>query len=458
MPPTPQRSERSIAATASEPATIRVGTAIWLAAFLVAGLTFLSIDLVKTWPKPVVSYSWRVASIVMVVTLASCVRGDLSPSGRFLRLFAPWLAAEVILGLAQPNQAFALADLVRHFIMIFFGACVFAGAQSESGRGFIRLLMWMLVGVLIAISIGPAIELVQMGWSWDGVRSLKGFFKKRGLLVNDNFATFGVLIIGLWPERKTAPAGFWPCAALAFAAGCVFFGVRAPLFSLGFATAAGAAYVWFRRRSDPYAAPPIIAPFALLAVPMAVLVYIVEHPSPDVTVLLTLRSYLWQIAIDVWQQHPIIGSGGAGLTYGQQHSLNAATFDLAWHRDAVRDLGSGGFHSNWLDVLASKGLVGFVGLFAANFLLFRLAMGRAAVQHGAPLLVLLLLLLWRSYVEVGGLFSYQNSALDFISYIVLAYLAALALRDAPAPAKDAGHRTWIAPPRRAHLAPPAGRG
>jgi O-antigen ligase len=382
-------------------------------------------------------YAWRLASVMLAGALVASVAFRLRSAVTFLTIFAPWMAAMLLLLVVRLGDPRDLEEIFRHVIMLAVGACVFAGVQSATGRALITRTMWALLTAIMLISVPPALELLSNGWSWEAARYYKWINSTKGLAFNTNFFILAMLVIGLWPERKAALPLWW-AAVVTLALGSVLFATRAPPVSAAIAALFGAAYAARRRAQGPNAPQPGVLPLALLLIPFAGLIYLITHPTGFTNQLFTLRTYIWQIALVVWREAPIFGHGWDAMTAGQNDALNAPTFDLDWERITVHTLRWGGYHNIWLDTLTSKGLVGFLGLLSSYYLMLRLALARAGAAGGAPFLIVVLLLLYRGYVEVGGPYSYQNSPLDFMAMVVLAWCAAVAVGNfGPANAVDA---------------------
>lgn len=427
MTPTAQR-RLSAAATESAPerGAGLAEAATWATAIVVTLLVATSLSQGGDFSTSLGGYAWRLASLLLSLALVVSVGFRLGSAGRFLKLFAPWIVALVVIIFARFGALDPVEEFSRQMIMLAVGACVFAGARSGVGRALITRTMWALLTVMVLISLPPAWELLSSGWSWEAARYYKWIHAFKGLAFNTNFAVLAMLVIGLWSERKAAPALWW-AGVLTLVLGSVLFATRAPLISTAVAAALGAGYAAMRRAEGPAARPPLVLPLLLLLVPLGVLLFLIIHPEVVADRVFNLRSYLWQISLVVWRDHPIFGAGVEAMHQAQTDSLNIPNFVADFERLSVHTLRYGGFHNLWLEALATKGLVGFLGLLSSYFLLMRLALARAAAPGAAPLLVLVLLLFWRGLVEVGGPYSYQISPLDFVAMMVLAWCAAVAV-------------------------------
>jgi O-antigen ligase len=133
------------------------------------------------------------------------------------------------------------------------------------------------------------------------------------------------------------------------------------------------------------------------------------------------RSELWRVGIEKFAERPVFGYGYdswrddlVSRLPGETH----LTFKLAKFQ-------GGGYHNEYISVLAEEGLIGAFGAALFIWLLVRttwlLAFRKWATVQAAgwPLFAAIFLLL-RANFEVPGLFGYGQDPVDYLSYLFVA--------------------------------------
>jgi O-antigen ligase len=133
------------------------------------------------------------------------------------------------------------------------------------------------------------------------------------------------------------------------------------------------------------------------------------------------RSHLWSVGIQKFLERPLYGYGYESWRDDLVSRLpgeNDLTFDLA------KSLG-GGYHNEYVSVLAEEGLLGALVVGLIVWLLLRsswlLAFRQwATLRSQRWILFAAIFLLLRSNFEVPGLFGYAQDPVDYLAYIFLA--------------------------------------
>jgi O-antigen ligase len=133
------------------------------------------------------------------------------------------------------------------------------------------------------------------------------------------------------------------------------------------------------------------------------------------------RSHLWPVAIEKFLERPLYGFGYESWREDLVSRLPGEadlTFDLA------KNLG-GGYHNEYVSVLAEEGLMGALAVGLIVWLLLRsswlLTFRKwATVPSQAWILFAAIFLLLRANFEVPGLFGYAQDPVDYLAYIFLA--------------------------------------
>jgi O-antigen ligase len=425
--------------------------AVWATAALVAVCVAVSLP-VAVAGVGLGAYGWRIGAVILAFAMLGCVGFRLAVAMPLFIVCAPWMTAITILAALRLDQPQVWLEWARHLFMLLVGGCVFAGSQAPLGRLLLGRTMVVLFVCLLALAIPPAVTVLLDGWTWEAARRLKAETPS-GLSLNSFMFLFGLVVCALWIQ--IGPRKTWFAAAGAFAVACVIFASRAPLAAAVIAAALVTGFSAWRggRRLSTTGAAALAG--AVLLLPLGFIVLAVATPDSALGHALAGRAQLWQISLTLFTQHPLIGAGPEALAMGVRGEINAGSFFADWQRENLFSLANGGFHNIWLDALASKGVVGFLGLLGSYFLLMRTALAGAAGGARA-LLFFTLLLFGRGYVEVSGLFSYENSPHDFIAFILVAWALAAALNE-PAGASTPASAAEARPSRRGLMVRPHGR-
>jgi O-antigen ligase len=157
---------------------------------------------------------------------------------------------------------------------------------------------------------------------------------------------------------------------------------------------------------------------------LAVLVLVVVAfltPDADMNHATEGRSHLWSVGISKFIERPLFGFGYESWRDDLVSRLPGEynlTFDLA------KSLG-GGYHNEYVSVLAEEGLIGAAAAGLIVWLLLRSSYLLAFHQWSTvttrqwPLFGAIFLLL-RANVEVPGLFGYGQDPVDYLAYLFLA--------------------------------------
>ncbi len=133
------------------------------------------------------------------------------------------------------------------------------------------------------------------------------------------------------------------------------------------------------------------------------------------------RSHLWPVGIQKFVERPLFGFGYESWRDDLVSRL-PGEYDLTL--DLAEKLG-GGYHNQYISVLAEEGLLGALAALPILWILLRsswlLAFRRWGTVHGRqwPLFTCIVLLL-RAGIEVPGLFGYAQEPADYLAYVLLA--------------------------------------
>jgi len=389
-------------------------------------LTFGFVGQAIDLPTTIVSVGWRLGVGILALALVfRSFRGE--QALRFALLFAPWLVA-VVISLGIFKSAEAAQDVARQCIMVGFGVIVFATSHDTGARKIAvsALIVVALAGV--GYSLSQVVPAFAHGWSFQAARDLKTKTFATGFGANSVCYTALVATLGLF--RSPALSRRMLFATTAFLGLSSFLlASRAPIIALvaggivGWVVSRATVLGFFNRR--PWLAWPTVA--SLWAGTLAAFFANIHTIAyADFARDLAGRAALWQIAIVNFWKNPILGSGPHTYTEVIRANLGAAHFSADYERDAIYALQGGGVHNVWLNVLTERGVIGFAGLFLAYTLLLAHALryGQSLpASRRFPVMLLLCYMLLRGMVEISGLFSYADGALDAV--VMLSFASTL---------------------------------
>lgn len=370
--------------------------------------------------------AWRAGALLLIV-MAWRNRLDMTSAKQFAAIFLPWLASSLIAALYTLNPE-NIADVARQFFIVAIGAAVHTAARRESQRHEIQKTLLVAAIVTGIISILVARPLVENGWSWEAVRATKN-----QLIETSGFGANTVCFAGLVAACAAYRTERWRVLSLfliiLFVLLSIALAARAPMLLLAVAGLISwplSRMKWSGLLSRTDVSFVAAAIFLMVTVGSFLL-------SVDCIARSTLadqlagRSALWQIGLSGWADAPVLGNGLHSYARVLSVHLGQGTFRTAFEMRALYTLNGGAFHNIWVTVLVERGLLGMLGLYLSYSLLIRrllLNLKFLTPQGRFQALAIIMLLFLRGFVEITGLMSYGNSALDAIVIIALALMLA----------------------------------
>jgi len=362
---------------------------------------------------------WRMAQYLLVgaVWLAS---GRITFNWIPLRICWPWLVClSVGITINYDNPDVLLVFLRTVFLFATVAACVGETSSSDSGRSVINTFFLVLLVGSAILSILIAITLLRSGWSWEQSRESKASNLTEGVLpYNITLFIYSIGLVICAPRGKLLNT----INGICFAAISALLATRTPIVSL----VASLLIVWFyyrvfgRTKGVTRSLVVWLVVVCCITIPLLTLWYLIANPDPDVARVLAGRLNLWQAAIEQWKSSPIFGNPGMTLKDALDASYPHMVFRENWEIDALYELGSGGFHSVWMQNLAFYGVIGLIGTTWTYVRILRYGMYDPRYFKYEVVAVLLFA---RSFTEYSGLLGYANAPLDFICTIALFYCA-----------------------------------
>lgn len=389
--------------------------------------------------------SWRMGALLLIL-LACRGRFNVDAGIAFALTFLPWLAASMI------EMTFFLdvdhvSDYARQIFIVAVGAAVYAAAQSREKRMQVQIGLLCAAMLAAVLSTIMTIPLLQHGWSWEAVRA-----SKNELVLTTGFGANTVCFAGMiaaiaspqsGPERLVSRG-----LVVFFTLLSIILGARAPI-ALFFLSALVA--IPLSRRSWPADKGRLIRALRLssLVIGAIVVCFLFSIPLIAHSFIadgLAGRAGLWQIALRGWLDAPVFGHGVHSWVDVVQQNLGAAEYRTMYEMQSTASLRTGGFHNVWMNTLAERGLIGLAGLYASYCLLLARLIANLPFNsrdQRFQALVLFLFVFLRSFVEITGLMSYSDAALDAI---VITALAVTVAAEPQQRRRRSRHRSSVARP------------
>jgi len=198
----------------------------------------------------------------------------------------------------------------------------------------------------------------------------------------------------------------------------IFTGSRAPLVIMGVSVIALLCLEGLRSKS---VSTRVATTLLALGTILAGLVIVTMASDQEVNHATEGRSHLWSVGLQKFVERPLFGFGYESWRDDLVSRL-PGEYDLTF--DLAKSLG-GGYHNEYISVMAEEGLIGMFAVFLIAWLLLRsswlLAFHRWSAVHASdwPLFAAIFLLL-RANFEVPGLFGYAQDPVDYLAYLFLA--------------------------------------
>lgn len=256
--------------------------------------------------------------------------------------------------------------------------------------------------------------------SYTLTREFKGIAERAGVPLNAiPFTSVFAFLLGMCLVR--ANCLLWTTGVALFLVSSLFTGSRAPFAVL---VLSGLLFLLLRAVRSRTLAIRFISYVTALALPLAAALVIAHIPFRQMSSLTEGRWDLWYVAFRKFAERPLLGSG-FGTWHDDLASLLPGAYSLT--RYMAKNI-IGGYHNEYLTLLAEEGLIGFLPAAVLIYFVVR-ACTKAAFQRwytwqsGAWALFACFFLLVRAGLEIPGLFGEGSEPADFLAYIFLAIVA-----------------------------------
>jgi O-antigen ligase len=278
----------------------------------------------------------------------------------------------------------------------------------------------MLLGSAIAAALIFYVYVQHMGFTlpgYESARRLKGLALKQGIALNPmGFTAFFMYVVGLClvPPRKL----IWSLGLFVFAASSCLTGSRAPAAIMLLSAVLAAISHLLRHRKLSLR---VSGWAAVLLLTVGLVQCVAGIDAKKMSAIAEGRNDLWPVAWSKFSERPISGFGYESWRDDLLSRFAGDHFEAI----AMEKNPEGGYHNQYLTLLAEQGLIVFIPVALICWTLLRCCIWLASrswipVVNRHMIMLGCLFMLLRAGVEVPGLFGYANDPADYLAYCFLA--------------------------------------
>ncbi len=327
-------------------------------------------------------------------------------------------AGLLIPSVAATDPARSLAVWVKLMILCSVALLLSRGLRHEGTAKFLGAGL-IVAAVLVAIfTLFTYVRFIGfVAPTYKLTREFKGIAEKTGIPLNAvPFTCVFSFLVGMSLLRVNWL--LWLLGFGLFVISSVFTGSRTPFALLLISALALALLNGFQSRQLSIR---LVAYATAVIVPIAILILVFQQPFRHMSSITEGRWDLWYVALRKFAERPIVGSGYDSWRDDLASMLPGA-YPLT--RYMAKNI-VGGYHNEYLALLAEQGLVGFFsGMVLVCFLFslcWRAAFRRWNMRHnGQWVLFACIFLLLRAGLEIPGLFGDGSEPADFLAYMFVA--------------------------------------
>jgi O-antigen ligase len=382
-----------------------------------------------------------VTLLLLLTFRAPLTRAELT----FAALFGVLALLLIVPTLTATDPVRAIKDDSKLVLLFPLGlgmARALRNARTAKAFGYAMLLGSAITAALIVIVYVQHMGLTLPGY--EAVRKLKGLALRQGIALNPmGFTSFFMYVVGLClvPPRKLT----WCLGLFVFAASSCLTGSRAPVAIMLLSAALAAISHLLRHRTLAWRVSAWVAVLLLAA---ALVECVAGIDAKKMSSLAEGRNDLWPVAWSKFVERPITGFGYESWRDDLLSRFAGDRLEAL----AMEKNPEGGYHNQYLTLLAEQGLVVFVPVMIILWTLLRCCTWLASrtwipsINRHMIMLSCLFMLL-RAGVEVPGLFGYANDPADYLAYCFLAVVVSrLSLHEdrRRLASKLSGHQSTVA--------------
>jgi O-antigen ligase len=356
----------------------------------------VSILLALLWNKPPVSWAEsRLAGTLAAVCLI---------------LLAPALTATIV--------SRALTDWVKFVVLCLISLLVCRALRHEpTARAFgVSLIVaGVLAGVLIVFTYVRLMGVVMP--TYESARGFKGIAQQANVPLNAvPFAAIFAYMSGMCLIRPGR--ALWLLGAVLLIVSTVLTGSRAPMAIM---LASAFALLILNGMLSSRLPVRVLAWFSVIGVVTLVAFKLHGVTFKQMSDVTEGRWDLWSVAWRKFLERPVLGYG---FESWRDDMVSRLPGDYAMTSQIAISI-AGGFHNEYLTMLAEQGLIGFIAIISFFALLLRcswkLAFRTSATwRNGQWALFGCLFLMLRAGVEAPGLFGYFQEPADYLAFLFVA--------------------------------------
>jgi O-antigen ligase len=337
---------------------------------------------------------------------------------RVAGLFALLGSALLIASITATDPVRALTDWLK--LMLLCGMCLLLCRALRNPSTARALGISLIVASVIIAALIVFTYLRQMGLvipTYTAVREFKGIAIKERVPLNAvPFASVFSYVAGMCLLRRHWTLWFLGVALLLI--GSVLTGSRAPVAVL---VASGLGILLLSAVRSHRLVIRVIGYVAIAVLTLSICFLFFNLTFKQFSAATEGRWDLWSVALTKFTESPVLGYGYESWRDDLVSRL-PGEYKLT---SAIAITIAGGYHNEYLTLLAEEGLVGFFSALALVWFLlhssWRLGFRKWATWSGGQWALFgSLFLLIRANVEVPGLFGYGQEPADFLAYIFLA--------------------------------------
>jgi O-antigen ligase len=354
-------------------------------------------------------------------------------------LLVPTLAA------TDPVRAFE--DWAKLVILCILAVIVARALRNDDTANWFAVVLLGTAVILTLMTIvaylkymGPVVP------TYISARAFKGIALKNGIPLNAiPFASVLAFLCSMCLARFHRRY-LYAIGVVIFVVSIVLTGSRTPL---AISVLSGLVLILLRSLRSPRLFTRFVSYATTVAITIAMAFFLSYTSFSQMSSLSEGRWDLWSVACEKFVEHPVFGSG---FESWRDDLVSRLPGEYSLTASIEKNI-AGGYHNEYLTLLAEQGLVGFIPTMLVFFYLFRcswkLAYRNCALwTHGGWALFTCLFVFFRASLEVPGLFGYGQEPADYLAFFFFALAVSRVSREEVCETRDFlnyGTEAWSLP-------------